>query len=319
MRATQIAELESRLYAALQQHGEGSDEVQTAAMELTVALNSEAMIVLASGKVKESLSLLKKAHPIAHSQLIHDEALRLQLRCLTLNNMGCCMKKWNKPRVAFKLLTAALVLESEYPLIVGNNAGTHINIAASLSSMGMHIEASRHIHQAISMLDVDGLASTGNSVAEKPEAPENGIGEAPTSLATIAYFNLGVELEHMRKLRAALRAYTSACNIADLELGATHALAIGIKQSRDSAAERLRNVQKHAVRRLEERPDPLKPLLIGGVELKFANRRMQPKVLSAREIMLAKTYESPRPPDTARSLRSGRENIGNHRLIQAAG
>ncbi len=76
---------------------------------------------------------------------------RLQARALTLNNLGCLMKKWGKPREGVKLLARALRIEAEIPGSADNPAGTHVNMSAVLSTLGLHRAAAAHAGHAIGL------------------------------------------------------------------------------------------------------------------------------------------------------------------------
>lgn len=92
-------------------------------------------------------------------------SVRLQARAVTLNNLGCLMKKWGKPRVAIAYLTRALRIEAVIPGGGDNPAGTHLNMSAALSEVGMHREAVGHAGRA-----VDLAARATEAAAEQSES-----------------------------------------------------------------------------------------------------------------------------------------------------
>lgn len=61
------------------------------------------------------------------------------------------MRKWGKPRVGIALLAKALQIEASVPGAAENPAGTHLNMSAALSSVGMHHTAAAHAGHAISL------------------------------------------------------------------------------------------------------------------------------------------------------------------------
>ena len=71
---------------------------------------------------------------------------------MTLNNLGCLMKKWGKPRVGIALLKRALRIEAEVPGTTDNPAGTHLNMSAALSAAGMHRAAAVHAEHAVDLV-----------------------------------------------------------------------------------------------------------------------------------------------------------------------
>lgn len=94
---------------------------------------------------------------------------RLKARAVTLNNLGCLMKKWGKPRVAIAYLSRALRIEASLPGGADNPAGTHLNMSTALSAVGMHREAAGHASRAIELASramAEGSPDSGLSTAE---------------------------------------------------------------------------------------------------------------------------------------------------------
>lgn len=118
---------------------------------------------------------------------------RLQARAVTLNNLGCLMKKWGKPRVAIKYLARALRIEAAIPGGGDNPAGTHLNMSAALSAVGMHSEAASHAVRAID-LAAAATAATAPAIPSKSQSSEgsanpprdnskwNGVSQGPESI-----------------------------------------------------------------------------------------------------------------------------------------
>lgn len=98
-----------------------------------------------------SLRLLQNAKLLTARGQPYLGTARLQARAVTLNNLGCLMKKWGKPRVAISYLAQALRIEAAVPGGADNPAGTHLNMSAALSSVGMHREAAAHACHAIDL------------------------------------------------------------------------------------------------------------------------------------------------------------------------
>lgn len=99
--------------------------------------------------MQTSLQLLQKAKLLTGRDQPFLGNARLQARALTLNNLGCLMRKWGKPRVGISLLARALRIEANIPGGAENPSGTHLNMSAALSSVGMHREAAAHAGHAI--------------------------------------------------------------------------------------------------------------------------------------------------------------------------
>lgn len=101
--------------------------------------------------IQASVRLLQKAKLLTSRGQPFLGKARLQARALTLNNLGCLMKKWGKPRESVKFLARALRIEAKVPGGADNPAGTHVNMSAALSTLGLHREAATHAGHAIDL------------------------------------------------------------------------------------------------------------------------------------------------------------------------
>lgn len=86
------------------------------------------------------------------------------------------MKKWGKPREGVKLLARALRIEAEIPGSADNPAGTHVNMSAALSTLGLHRAAAAHAGHAI------GLAS--QAMANRGEGSSSAAATREDSITT---------------------------------------------------------------------------------------------------------------------------------------
>lgn len=98
-----------------------------------------------------SLCLLQKAKLLTSRDQSFLGDARLQARALTLNNLGCLMKKWGKVHEGVKFLARAIRIEGEVPGGADNPAGTHVNMSAALSTLGLHRAAAVHAGHAIDL------------------------------------------------------------------------------------------------------------------------------------------------------------------------
>ncbi|CAM9688452.1 unnamed protein product [Chrysoparadoxa australica] len=269
-----IALRERRLYLQAQIHGSATADVERDAADLVLAYNTLAMAKLQTDCVKEAARLLAKAHLLTGrtQTLLVDTRSRLQLRAITLNNLGCLYKKWGKPRVALKFLDRALTLESRHPTLE-NPAGTHLNMSACYGTIGMHKDAAKHALKAIYLLEQpsqSGEDTNNTSIPQREAKLENEAGGGQhnksgakdgdggcsnsTSLLAVAYFNLAAEQEHLQRLLDAASSYETAIQVARRELGSDHAMTRGLQKaaanSRQKSKERARNA-----RRAQERKD----------------------------------------------------------------
>ncbi|CAN0533541.1 unnamed protein product, partial [Ectocarpus sp. 12 AP-2014] len=182
---------------------------------------------LSENNIKASGRLLQKASLLTSRGQPFLGKARLQARALTLNNLGCLMKKWGKPRESVKFLARALRIEAKVPGGADNPAGTHVNMSAALSTIGLHREAAMHAGHAID------LAS---QAMMDQEASQDRHQSAAGGLLAIACFNLGVEREHLGQLDAAIASYKDARSAADEHLGPESPVAKGIEVALEKAS-----------------------------------------------------------------------------------
>ena len=104
------------------------------------------------------------------------------------------------------------------------HAGTHLNICAILSLLSRHTEALRTVKKAISVLgykekkhnnsvDQDALEMI---VGEQARMNETQVKEGKTYylMVTVAYYNLGIEYEHLSNITEALIALNTSLDVA---------------------------------------------------------------------------------------------------------
>jgi tetratricopeptide (TPR) repeat protein len=174
---------------------------------LAVGYNTLGMKYLRDGKVEVSLNYFEKAVSLTEPSNLHmTPESRLVLRAVTYNNLGCFYKSMNKLHTALSFLKKAQGLEENAHPACQNPAGTHLNLCALLSQMGKHERALEHVTKALELLQNE----TGESQGE--------------SLRCVAYFNMGAELEHLRKPQEATYAYEKAKEHCLSELGDEHPL-----------------------------------------------------------------------------------------------
>ncbi|OQR88648.1 hypothetical protein THRCLA_10184 [Thraustotheca clavata] len=191
--------------------------------------NSVAMQCLSQGMSQDALTLLTTADQLTISSSIaqfSDDTTRKRLRSITLNNFACYFKKHGKLHTAIQYLDRTLKLESSTKA-TDNPAGTHLNICAILSEMGRHVRAADHAKCAIQLLQYD---NTVNPTIKSTD-----------SLLAIAYYNYGVELEHLKKYDKASVAFSKGHAVASKELDANHPML-------NALAKALADAQRHVER-----------------------------------------------------------------------
>lgn len=136
---------------------------------------------------------------------------------MTLNNLGCFYRRTGKLRSSLRFLEQALEMElkSENPTSI---ADTHLNLCAVLSQLKKHEEALEHVLMAIVLLQDEFVFAemaarknqneNRNSDIEYDEKKNNETSNKKTSkkledragVLTIAYHNMGVELEFLKRV-----------------------------------------------------------------------------------------------------------------------
>ena len=185
-----------------------TEDYKKAMIELCDIYNDLASELLASGDTKEALSLLRKA-----------EGVNINLACKvkTLNTLACYYRQIGKARIAESYLLKALNLQSDLP-------NTHLNLCAVLSELGKHEEAVMQAMQAVILMQ-DLLISVKKN-------PETLVDE---SLMPIAFLNLGVELEFLKRFEEALGFYKRAQSFAEKKLSSEHP----VKKNAENAVKEL--------------------------------------------------------------------------------
>ena len=174
--------------------------------------NRIAMEQLRGDQFDTALGLLKKAED--HLGQVREFPNHRKLEAITLNNLGCFYKRIHRPAVALHYLRRALEVESTPPADIPSLAGTHLNICAIRSGLGVHDKALEHARKAIRLL------------AGGPEDSPN----TYTSLV-IAYHNAGIEYEFLGKHPEAAECFSQGYALAKRRLGAVHPLTQNLKRA----------------------------------------------------------------------------------------
>lgn len=235
---------ENGVFAGREHFGKAHPLVQEAVQTLVLKCNSFAMQFLPTESTRDEakeLLTIADQHTSA-AGYITDNQRRLNLRSVTMNNFGCFYKSIGKLHTAVQYMEKALKIESTTPECE-NPAGTHLNVCAILSELGRHRAAADHAKCAIQLLkyqkalietDVDDTATE-----DGPLSCDDVVEKASTSVLAIAYFNWGVELEHLKRYSAAVSSYTSARTIATEELEPDNAFLKTIQAALTQASQKI--------------------------------------------------------------------------------
>jgi tetratricopeptide (TPR) repeat protein len=172
-----------------------SEDYKKTMSELCEIYNDLASELLSSGDHPGALALLRKA-----------EGIKIGPACKvkTLNTLACYYRQIGKARIAESYLVKALALQADYP-------NTHLNLCAVLSELGKHEDAMMQAMQAVVLMQ-DLLIS----VKKNPGLVVD------DSFMPIAFLNLAVELEFLKRFEEALGFYQRAESFAEKKLHPEH-------------------------------------------------------------------------------------------------
>lgn len=209
-----------------QLHGPESDEVKKSYKLLCEMCNQLAIEYLQREDFHLALDLLKRAELLCGK----DEVSRVK----TLNNLACYYRQAGKARVALNYLNKALGIPR-------NLAVTHLNMCAVLSQIQKHDEALSHAMQAVIILQDELIGFFQNSNKNFEES-------AP--MLAIAYHNMGVELEFLKRTLEAITIYRKAEKFSLENLPMDHPVTKNAVSALNAALDKLRKEKtRHASRK----------------------------------------------------------------------
>lgn len=202
----------------LRQHffGAESDEVWNACKTVGEMCNLLAMTYLQQEDYSMVLELLKKAEILTERDLPG--------RAATYNNLACYYRRRGKLHAALQYLQKSLKIESKLPN-VQNPADTHINACAVLSQLGRHSSALEHAQNALILLQEELLSPPGGETAPSPPQADR------IAVLAIAYHNIGVEQEFLKRYEQSMVSYQKGVEVAERYLGSKHAICITLRNS----------------------------------------------------------------------------------------
>mmetsp|Transcript_28780 Transcript_28780/g.37795 ORF Transcript_28780/g.37795 Transcript_28780/m.37795 type:complete len:470 (-) Transcript_28780:456-1865(-) len=196
----------------LRQHffGAESEEVWRACRTVGEMCNLLAMTYLQQEDFAMVLELLKKAEILTE----RDE----KGKAVTYNNLACYYRRQGKLHAALQYLQKALKIESRLQE-VENPADTHLNACAVLSQLGRHASALEHAQSSMILLQEELFHGDGDP---KPDR---------VAVLGIAYHNIGVEQEFLKKYEQSITSYRKGVEVAEQYLGPKHAITITLRNS----------------------------------------------------------------------------------------
>lgn len=202
----------------LRQHffGADSDEVWSACKTVGEMCNLLAMTYLQQEDFNMVLELLKKAEILTERDQMG--------RAATFNNLACYYRRQGKLHAALQYLQKALKIESTLSN-VKNPADTHINACAVLSQLGRHQTALEHAQNALILLQEELLSPPGANAPPVPPQADR------IAVLAIAYHNIGVEQEFLKRFEQSVLSYRKGVEVAERYLGPKHTICITLKNS----------------------------------------------------------------------------------------
>ncbi|GMI41174.1 hypothetical protein TeGR_g14029 [Tetraparma gracilis] len=203
----------------LRQHffGADSEEVWRACKVVGEMCNLLAMTYLQQEDFAMVLELLKKAEILTERDPPG--------RAVTFNNLACYYRRQGKLHASLQYLQKALKIEARLEK-VDNPADTHLNACAVLSQLGRHQSALEHAQSALILLQEE-LFNGVNPLREETNAPK----ADRIAVLAIAYHNIGVEQEFLKKYDQSLSSYRKGVEVADRYLGPNHSITVTLRNS----------------------------------------------------------------------------------------
>eukprot|EP00639_Heterosigma_akashiwo_P017147 CAMPEP_0206394176 /NCGR_PEP_ID=MMETSP0294-20121207/21203_1 /ASSEMBLY_ACC=CAM_ASM_000327 /TAXON_ID=39354 /ORGANISM="Heterosigma akashiwo, Strain CCMP2393" /LENGTH=311 /DNA_ID=CAMNT_0053848005 /DNA_START=159 /DNA_END=1091 /DNA_ORIENTATION=+ len=196
----------------LRQHffGAESEEVWRACKTVGEMCNLLAMTYLQQEDFAMVLELLKKAEILTE----RDQ----KGKAVTYNNLACYYRRQGKLHSALQYLQKALKIESKMK-DVENPADTHLNTCAVLSQLGRHTSALEHAQSSMILLQEELFQGDGDPRPDR------------VAVLGIAYHNIGVEQEFLKKYEQSIASYRKGVEVAERFLGPRHAITVTLRNS----------------------------------------------------------------------------------------
>ena len=146
-------------------------------------------------------------------------------RAVTYNNLACYYRRQGKLHAALSYLQKSLKIEAGLSSDdVENPADTHLNMCAVLSQLGRHQSALEHAQSALILLQEE-LFGGMNAGGDAPQKADR------VAVLAIAYHNIGVEQEFLKKFQQSVASYGKGVEVAKTHLGPSHGITITLKNS----------------------------------------------------------------------------------------
>ncbi len=195
-----------QLIESLRRSSASRDKLQEEVRNRVHRANQQAGGLLAQGKHKSALRLLKRAERMLQSIHTCSTALYCSLECLTLNSLACVYKETKCAQLALDCLEKAIEL--------GKTRGadcslgvSYLNSSSILGLIGNRVQAKTYADAAVKQLETELIPIRFSGSSQLIE--EKG------ALLGFAYFNQGLQTENLGDKKSALQFYLKAREATD--------------------------------------------------------------------------------------------------------
>ncbi|CAK79361.1 unnamed protein product (macronuclear) [Paramecium tetraurelia] len=271
-------------------YGEDSEEYFKTSDKLCELCNLIAMIFLQKEKFDASLEFLKKADMLAQSST--------RYKAITYNNLACFYRRNGKLRSALQYLQQALEIEIRQET-APSLADTHLNMCAVLSQLNrvrnviqQHAEALEHALISVVLLQDEFLMKPPDQKMEQSQNQDQKSGEQKmkdrVAVLAIAYHNLGVEFEYLKRFDEAIQTYQKAVKFGELHLPPDHQLIGNLKNVLGNAQEqinqqRAKDSNKRQQKELQSRNQNKRKLVEVEATYKQNNKKKTDKIVQHQQ------------------------------------
>lgn len=172
--------------------------------QLSASLNQKAMVSLESNNFNIALSLLHQANYLLKNKKITDSIV--QLKCTTLNNLGCVYKRLEKPKKALFYLKEALSLAHRFSSTI-DTSSIHLNISAIKSMQSLHEEALFHALTSLKLCN-------------------NNFSSGKVTALLSSYYQVGCEYQFLHRVQEAKKYFSQGFELAHKHLGKSHLITL---------------------------------------------------------------------------------------------
>jgi tetratricopeptide (TPR) repeat protein len=202
------------------------DTASKAIEEAILQANKSAVDNLRAEKYDHAMFFLNQA--LLAAKAMKDGASKYNLLGMTYNNLGCYLKRMQKPKQALDYFSKSIELSKLYDASIANLTCAHLNISKILSEQGEHERALRHGLKSLFLLR--------HNFHEKRNL---------VSSLIIAYQTVGLEYLRLHQAADSVECFETGLALSVKHLGKAHEVTLALQQSLDEAAGKSLRSQSH--------------------------------------------------------------------------